>query len=75
MTRSILVLDGPDPDLRGQREREICGRTRAQAARLGVEECPQSNSEGELVTWVQQMPGQFAGLGLNAAAFSPTSIA
>jgi 3-dehydroquinate dehydratase-2 len=38
-------------------------------------ECRQSNSEGELVTWIQEIPGRFAGLVLNAGAYSHTSIA
>jgi 3-dehydroquinate dehydratase-2 len=76
MTRSILVLNGPDLNLLERRKPDTYGRaTLEQAARLGVEECHQSNSEGELVTWVQQVRGQFAGLGLNAGAYSHTSIA
>ena len=76
MTRSIPILDGPDPDLLGQRQREIAGRkTLAQAAWLGIEECPRSNSERGLFTRVQQMPGRFAGFRPNAGAYSPTSIA
>ena len=67
MARSILILNGPNLNLLGRREPEIYGRTtladieamcREEAARLGVEvECRQSNSEGELVAWVQQVPG------------------
>jgi 3-dehydroquinate dehydratase-2 len=85
MTRRILILNGPNLNLLGRREPEIYGRTtladieamcREEAARLGVEvEWRQSNSEGELVTWVQQLPGRFAGLVLNAGAYSHTSIA
>jgi 3-dehydroquinate dehydratase-2 len=37
--------------------------------------CRQSNSEGELVGWVQEVDGRFAGLILNAGAYSHTSIA
>jgi len=85
MTRSILILNGPNLNLLGQREPEIYGRTtladieamcRAEAARLGVEaDCRQSNSEGELVTWIQEAPQRFAGVILNAGAYSHTSIA
>jgi 3-dehydroquinate dehydratase-2 len=76
MARSILILNGPDPDLLGQREREFRGRTAlAQAARRGVEECRQSNSEGGRVAWLQQLPGPLAGLRPNAGAYTPTSIA
>jgi 3-dehydroquinate dehydratase-2 len=85
MTRQILILNGPNLNLLGQREPEIYGRTtladieamcRAEATRLGVEvDCRQSNSEGELVTWVQEAPQRFAGVILNAGAYSHSSIA
>jgi 3-dehydroquinate dehydratase-2 len=85
MTRRILILNGPNLNLLGQREPEIYGRTTLadieamcceEAARLGVElECRQSNSEGELVTWVQEARQRFAGVILNAGAYSHTSIA
>jgi 3-dehydroquinate dehydratase II len=85
MTRQILILNGPNLNLLGQREPEIYGRTtladieamcRAEATRLGVQvECRQSNGEGELVTWVQEAPQRFAGVILNAGAYSHTSVA
>jgi 3-dehydroquinate dehydratase-2 len=85
MAESILILNGPNLNLLGRREPEVYGHTtladieamcHQEAARLGVEaECRQSNGEGELVSWVQQMPGRFAGLILNAGAYSHTSIA
>jgi 3-dehydroquinate dehydratase-2 len=85
MARNILILNGPNLNLLGRREPDIYGRTtladiesmcRAEAARLGVEiDCRQSNSEGELVSWIHEVPGRFAGLILNAGAYSHTSIA
>ena len=85
MAQTILILNGPNLNLLGQREPDIYGRTTLadieamclrEAARLGVEvDCRQSNSEGELVSWVQQVSGRFAGLILNAGAYSHTSIA
>ena len=85
MAHDILILNGPNLNLLGRREPDIYGRTtladieamcRAEAARLGLwVECRQSNSEGELVTWVQGIPGRFAGLILNAGAYSHTSVA
>ena len=85
MAHKILILHGPNLNLLGQREPDIYGRTtladieatcREEAARLGVEvDCRQSNSEGELVSWVQQVAGRFAGVILNAGAYSHTSIA
>lgn len=81
----ILVLNGPNLNLLGRREPGIYGHTTladieamcaAEAERLGLAvECRQSNSEGELVTWVQAVPGTFDGLILNAGAYSHTSIA
>jgi 3-dehydroquinate dehydratase-2 len=85
MAHDILILNGPNLNLLGQREPDIYGRTtladieamcRAEAARLGLGiECRQSNSEGELIAWVQEIPGGFAGAILNAGAYSHTSVA
>ena len=85
MLHRTLILNGPNLNLLGQREPGIYGRTtlaeieamcRAAGERQGLAvECRQSNDEGELVSWVQQIPGQFAGLILNAGAYSHTSIA
>ena len=85
MAHQILILNGPNLNLLGQREPEIYGQTtlgdietmcRAEAARLGLAlECRQSNREGELVSWVQDAPARFAGLILNAGAYSHTSVA
>ena len=85
MAHDILILNGPNLNLLGQREPDVYGRTtladieamcRDEGARLGLGlECRQSNGEGELVTWVQEVPGRFAGLILNAGAYSHTSIA
>jgi 3-dehydroquinate dehydratase-2 len=81
----ILVLNGPNLNLLGRREPGIYGHTTladieamcaAEAERLGLAvECRQSNSEGELVTWVQAVLGTFDGLILNAGAYSHSSIA
>jgi len=85
MNERVLVLNGPNLNLLGRREPGIYGRTtladiermcREQGERLGLEvTCRQSNGEGELVGWVQEVPGDFAGLVLNAGAYSHTSVA
>lgn len=85
MAHDILILNGPNLNLLGRREPDVYGRTtladiealcRAQAVRLGRGiEFRQSNSEEELVAWVQEIPGRFAGLILNAGAYSHTSVA
>ena len=83
--RKILVLHGPNLNLLGKRQPEIYGRLTleqinrrilALARELGVEvEIRQSNSEGELVDWIQQAPKKFAALVINAAAYTHSSVA
>ncbi len=82
---NILVLNGPNLNLLGKREREIYGSTslaeieslvRAHATSLNVNvDFKQSNSEADLVTWIQQAQGRYDVIILNAAAFTHTSIA
>ena len=81
----VLLLNGPNLNLLGQREPEIYGRAtltdielkvKQRAAKLGVEvDFRQTNSEGELVSWVQQAKDHFNVIVLNAAAYTHTSIA
>ena len=83
--RKVLVLHGPNLNLLGKRQPEIYGRLtleqidrkiRSLAKELGVEvEIRQSNSEGELVTWIQESPKQFGALVINAAAYTHSSVA
>lgn len=80
----ILFLNGPNLNLLGQREpgvygraslREIEERVRERAGKLGVEvDFRQSNSEGDLIGWVQEARGRFEAIVLNAAAYTHTSI-
>ena len=81
----ILFLNGPNLNLLGTREPEVYGRTtladiealvRKRAAQFKAEvEFRQSNTEGELVAWIQQSKGSFNVIVLNAAAYTHTSIA
>ncbi|MCW5551538.1 MAG: type II 3-dehydroquinate dehydratase [Verrucomicrobiae bacterium] len=81
----ILFLNGPNLNLLGQRETGVYGKTtlaqienevRKQATAVGAEvEFRQTNTEGELVTWIQQAPEAWDVVVLNAAAYTHTSIA
>lgn len=81
----ILVLNGPNLNLLGQREPGVYGtatltdieaKVRARAKQLGAEiDFRQSNLEGELVSWIQDARGHFEVIVLNAAAYTHTSVA
>jgi 3-dehydroquinate dehydratase II len=83
--KKILVLNGPNLNLLGKRQPEIYGtltlaqieeRTRELAKELGIEiEFRQSNSEGELVTWIQEAANKFGAIVINPAAYTHTSLA
>jgi 3-dehydroquinate dehydratase II len=84
-SRLILVLNGPNLNLLGTRETDIYGthsladieasvRHRAAAAKLEVE-FHQSNSESQLVDWVQSARDRAVGLIINAGAYTHTSVA
>ena len=83
--KKILVLNGPNLNLLGKREPQIYGRltleqigkkVQALAKELGVEvEIRQSNSEGELVGWIQDASKQFGAIVINPAAYTHSSVA
>ena len=83
--KKILVLNGPNLNLLGKRQPDIYGRLtleqinrkiRVLAKELGVDvDIRQSNHEGELVTWIQQAPGQFGAIVINPAAYTHSSVA
>ena len=82
---AILFLNGPNLQLLGMREPDIYGsetlpsieqHCQKVAKELGVTlECRQSNHEGTLVDWIDEMPGKFAGLVINPGAYTQTSVA
>ena len=81
----ILVLHGPNLNLLGTREQAIYGSESLDsidaalsrlAEDLGVEvDIRQSNSEGELVGWIQESKTRYEGIIINPAAYTHTSIA
>src|SRR5574342_1088674 len=81
----ILVLHGPNLNLLGTREQAIYGTETLDsidgaltklAEELAVAvDIRQSNNEGELVTWIQEARSGYAGIIINPAAYTHTSIA
>lgn len=84
-TMRVLVLHGPNLNMLGRRAPEVYGSAsladlenlcRSEGEALGLEvDCRQSNHEGELVEWIQKAGEDYAGLVLNAGAYTHTSIA
>jgi 3-dehydroquinate dehydratase-2 len=85
MSKSILVLNGPNLNLLGTRQPEVYGRTTLadveamcadKAKALGIEiDFRQSNHEGTLVDWIHEAKGRHDGILINAGAYTHTSIA
>jgi 3-dehydroquinate dehydratase II len=85
MTDSVLILNGPNLNMLGQRQPEIYGREtladieaacRSHAAGHGLTiDFRQSNIEGELVGWIQEARGTARAAILNAGAYTHTSVA
>lgn len=85
MMNPILVLNGPNLNLLGQREPEIYGRetladvetlctTTAKNVGLSAD-CRQSNREYELIDWIHEARSKAAAIVINPGAFTHTSIA
>ncbi|ODR98860.1 3-dehydroquinate dehydratase [Methyloceanibacter methanicus] len=85
MANPIYVLNGPNLNLLGTREPAVYGTEtladleqrcvrKAQALGLTVD-FRQSNTEGELVGWIQEARTKASGLIVNAGAYTHTSIA
>jgi 3-dehydroquinate dehydratase-2 len=85
MTVKILVLNGPNLNMLGVRQPHIYGhdtladigkRLRERGKAHGVDvDLRQSNSESELVTWIQEARTTCAGIIINPAAYTHTSVA
>ncbi len=83
--RTVLVLNGPNLNLLGERQPEVYGNDTledverlciAAASRHGLTvDFRQSNHEGTLVDWVQEGRVGTAGVVLNAAGYTHTSVA
>ena len=85
MNNKIIIINGPNLNLLGEREQSQYGSTTfdqlknnclKKAAEIGIElEFAQSNIEGELVTLIQDARKKYDGMIINAAGFTHTSVA
>jgi 3-dehydroquinate dehydratase-2 len=85
MTDTILVLNGPNLNLLGQRQPEIYGSetladvealvTKAAAGHGIAVDCRQSNHEGQLIDWIHEARTSHAGIIINPGGLSHTSVA
>jgi 3-dehydroquinate dehydratase II len=81
----VAVLNGPNLNMLGLRQphiygsatlddvEQLCAET-AEVLGLGID-FRQTNGEGELVTWVQECRGRAAGIVINPAGYTTTSVA
>ena len=85
MTKKILIINGPNLNLLGDREKSKYGKTSLDEVEKNCEshaksidldiEFIQSNIEGEIVTIIQKAKGNFDGIIINAAGYTHTSVA
>ena len=85
MKNNIIVINGPNLNLLGEREQSQYGSVtfdelknnciqHSEALEINIE-FTQSNIEGEIVTIIQQAKKKHDGLIINAAGFTHTSVA
>ena len=85
MTKKILIINGPNLNLLGEREESKYGKTTLDEVKKDCElhakkigftiKFEQSNIEGEIVTMIQKAKGNFDGIIINAAGYTHTSVA
>ncbi len=81
----ILVINGPNLNMLGIREKELYGnatyktlikKIKAHAKSKGVKvKCYQSNFEGAIVTKIQKALNKYDGIVINPGAYTHTSVA
>jgi 3-dehydroquinate dehydratase-2 len=85
MSRLIYVLNGPNLNLLGKRQPEIYGRETLADVEASCHEAAgaqgldvrfhQSNREYELIDWIHEARENAAGIVINPAAYTHTSVA
>ncbi len=85
MTAKILIINGPNLNLLGEREQsqygtksfeELKNECKKKADELSTKiDIVQSNIEGEIVSFIQDARNKYNGIIINAAGFTHTSVA
>ena len=85
MAKKILIINGPNLNLLGDREESKYGTASLEDVKKNCEthaktidvkiQFYQSNIEGEIVTIIQKSKGEFDGIIINAAGYTHTSVA
>jgi 3-dehydroquinate dehydratase-2 len=85
MNNKIIIINGPNLNLLGEREQSQYGYTTfdqlkenclKESNKIGIElDFAQSNIEGELVNLIQDARKKYDGMIINAAGFTHTSVA
>ena len=84
MTKKILIINGPNLNLLGEREESKYGKVSLEEVKKNCQthaksidfeiKFEQSNIEGEIVTMIQKAKNSFDGIIINAAGYTHTSV-
>lgn len=85
MTKTILIINGPNLNMLGTREPKIYGTetladietkcyTKAKELQLSCV-FKQSNNEGQIIEWLQQAKDNYEAIIINAGAYTHSSVA
>ena len=82
--KKVLVISGPNLNLLGAREKDIYGDVTLREIYLKmmdissnedlIVECKQSNSESEIIDFIQDAQSKFDGIIINAGGYTHTSV-
>ena len=82
--KKVLVISGPNLNLLGAREKDIYGDVTLKEIYLKmmdissnkdlIVECKQSNSDSEIIDFIQDAQSEFDGIIINAGGYSHTSV-
>ena len=82
--KKVLVISGPNLNLLGTREKNIYGDVSLKEIYSKMEdisadidlliECKQSNSESEIIDFIQNAQNEFDGIIINAGGYTHTSV-